>query len=289
MVGKEDIYRMLREEEIWHEITEHPAVYNMEEMAQIKLPYPEADAKNLFVRDSKRRDYYLITVRGDKRVDLKQFRQQNQTRSLSFASAEELGELLGLIPGAVTPLGLLNDGDRRVSFYLDASFCRPEAQKIGVHPNDNTATLWLQVEDLLREGDGELPGASLGRACHQQTVWTDAGLDGVILQVPPGKGGDIQQVVLVRDLRRLVVLPQDLTVPSDQHEPEVLLCQKVLSCEVIAALLQNQGLGELCQRGVPELGDLGGAEDQGQETGQAEGQNQDGGEGHQSGGLPEVL
>ena len=83
-------------------------------------------------------------------VDLKQFRQQNQTRSLSFASAEELGELLGLIPGAVTPLGLLNDGDRRVSFYLDASFCRPEAQKIGVHPNDNTATLWLQVEDLLR-------------------------------------------------------------------------------------------------------------------------------------------
>ena len=143
-------YRMLREEEIWHEITEHPAVYNMEEMAQIQLPYPEADAKNLFVRDSKRRDYYLITVRGDKRVDLKQFRQQNQTRSLSFASAEELGELLGLIPGAVTPLGLLNDGDRRVSFYLDASFCRPEAQKIGVHPNDNTATLWLQVEDLLR-------------------------------------------------------------------------------------------------------------------------------------------
>ena len=128
MVGKEDIYRMLREEEIWHEITEHPAVYNMEEMAQIQLPYPEADAKNLFVRDSKRRDYYLITVRGDKRVDLKQFRQQNQTRSLSFASAEELGELLGLIPGAVTPLGLLNDGDRRVSFYLDASFCRPEAQ-----------------------------------------------------------------------------------------------------------------------------------------------------------------
>ena len=44
MVGKEDIYRMLREEEIWHEITEHSAVYNMEEMAQIQLPYPEADA-----------------------------------------------------------------------------------------------------------------------------------------------------------------------------------------------------------------------------------------------------
>ena len=86
-----------------------------------------------------------------------------------------------------------------------------QGEKEQEHPPDRQ-----QVEDLLREGDGELPGASLGRACHQQTVWTDAGLDGVILQVPPGKGGDIQQVVLVRDLRRLVVLPQDLTSMSQR-------------------------------------------------------------------------
>ena len=149
MVGKEAIYRMLREAEIWHEITEHPAVYNMAEMAQVDLPYPEADAKNLFVRDSKRRDYYLITVRGDKRVDLKEFRRQNQTRALTFASAEELMDLLGLTPGAVTPLGLLNDEARRVTFCLDETFGEGESL-IGVHPNDNTATLWLKVADLLR-------------------------------------------------------------------------------------------------------------------------------------------
>lgn len=149
MVGKEAIYRMLREAGIWHEITEHPAVYNMAEMAQVDLPYPEADAKNLFVRDSKRRDYYLITVRGDKRVDLKEFRRQNQTRALTFASAEELMDLLGLEPGAVTPLGLLNDEARRVTFCLDETFGEGESL-IGVHPNDNTATLWLKVADLLR-------------------------------------------------------------------------------------------------------------------------------------------
>ena len=45
----------------------------MEEVAKIQLPYPEADAKNLFVRDDKKRRYYMITVQGDKRVDLKQF------------------------------------------------------------------------------------------------------------------------------------------------------------------------------------------------------------------------
>ena len=149
MVGKEDIYRLLQEEGIWHEITEHPAVYNMAELAQVDLPYPEADAKNLFVRDNKRRDYYLITVRGNKRVDLKEFRRQNQTRALTFASAEELMDLLGLEPGAVTPLGLLNDEARRVTFCLDESFGEGE-NLIGVHPNDNTATLWLKAADLLR-------------------------------------------------------------------------------------------------------------------------------------------
>ena len=71
---------------IWHEITEHKAVYNMAELTDVALPYPEADAKNLFVRDDKKRNYYLITVRGDKRVDLKEFRHKYGTRALSFAS-----------------------------------------------------------------------------------------------------------------------------------------------------------------------------------------------------------
>ena len=46
---KAAVYQLLTERGIWHEITEHPAVYNMEEMAAVDLPYPEADGKNLFV------------------------------------------------------------------------------------------------------------------------------------------------------------------------------------------------------------------------------------------------
>lgn len=148
-MDKRDIYRLLQEEGIRHEITEHPAVYSMAESSAVALPYPEADAKNLLVRDAKKRNYYLITVKGDKRVDLKAFRQRHDTRFLSFASAQELMELLGVIPGAVTPLGLLNDEERRVALYLDASF-RQAPGLIGVHPNDNTATVWLQAEDLMR-------------------------------------------------------------------------------------------------------------------------------------------
>ena len=147
-MNKQEVLSLLDERGVSYELTEHKAVYNMAELAEVVLPYPEADAKNLFVRDDKKRGYYLITVRGDKRVDLKAFRQQNGTRPLSFASAEDLMARLGLIPGAVSPFGLLNDAERSVIFCLDREFLDTSG-RIGVHPNDNTATVWLAAADLL--------------------------------------------------------------------------------------------------------------------------------------------
>lgn len=145
-MDKRETLAYLTAQGIAYEVTEHPAVYNMEEAARVALPYPEADAKNLFVRDDKKRHYYMITVRGDKRVDLKAFRKQYGLRSLSFASPDELMEILGLVPGAVTPLGLLNDQERKVELFLDTEF----TGRIGVHPNDNTATVWMDTQDLVR-------------------------------------------------------------------------------------------------------------------------------------------
>ena len=148
-MNKQQIYDYLQENSIWHEITEHKAVYNMAELAEVPCPYPEADAKNLFVRDDKKQNYYLITVKGEKRVNLKAFRKAQGTRNLSFASAEDLLERLALIPGAVTPLGVLNDETRSVQVFLDQDFLQ-EPGLVGVHPNENTATVWLKAEDLIR-------------------------------------------------------------------------------------------------------------------------------------------
>ena len=148
-MNKQQIYDYLQENSIWHEITEHKAVYNMAELAEVPCPYPEADAKNLFVRDDKKQNYYLITGKGEKRVNLKAFRKAQGTRNLSFASAEDLMERLGLIPGAVTPLGVLNDETRSVKVFLDQDFLQ-EPGLVGVHPNENTATVWLKAEDLIR-------------------------------------------------------------------------------------------------------------------------------------------
>lgn len=146
---RQEIYAFLAENGVWHEITEHKAVFNMAELAEVEIPYPEADAKNLFVRDDKKRGYYLLTVRGEKRVDLKQFRRAHGLRPLSFASEEELASLLGLFPGAVTPLGLFNDAQRKAKLFLDAELLAPPGL-VGVHPNDNTATVWLKTKDLVR-------------------------------------------------------------------------------------------------------------------------------------------
>lgn len=147
-MNKKEIYDYLGQKNIWYEITEHKAVYNMNDLLDVELPYPEGDAKNLFVRDNKKKNYYLITVKGTKKVDLKEFRYQNNTRPLSFASEKDLLELLELTPGSVTPLGLLNDKEHKTKFYIDKELLK-EPGIIGVHPNENTATVWLKTKDLI--------------------------------------------------------------------------------------------------------------------------------------------
>lgn len=155
-MNKQETYQYLKDHNIPFEITEHRAVYNMEELESIDLPYPEGDAKNLFVRDDKKKNYYLITVKGDKRVNLKDFRKAHGLRPLSFASPEDLKKYMDLTPGAVTPFGLLNVEGAPITMYLDAEF---KDSIIGIHPNENTATVWLQGDDLvmlLRENGCEV-------------------------------------------------------------------------------------------------------------------------------------
>ena len=146
-MNKQEIYDYLKAHNISYEVTEHEAVFHMGEFGGVELLYPEWDAKNLFVRDDKKRNYYLITVRGDKRVDLKAFRKQEGLRNLSFGSSDELMEYLKIAPGSVSPFGLLNDPEHRVIFYIDEEF---DGNKLGIHPNENTATVWIKTDDLLK-------------------------------------------------------------------------------------------------------------------------------------------
>ena len=144
---KEEIYKYLNDRKINYEITNHQAVYNMDELDDVDLPYKEFDAKNLFVGDDKKNNYYLITVKWDKRVDLKEFRKKYHTSPLSFAKEEELLSILNLTSGSVSHLGLLNDKKKKTIFFIDNYF--EDNSLIGIHPNDNTATIWLKAKDLI--------------------------------------------------------------------------------------------------------------------------------------------
>lgn len=147
-MNKEEVYNFIKNKNIWYEITEHEAVYNMEELSNINLPYKGRDAKNIFVRDDKKKNYYLITIKGNKRINLKEFKKKYNIRNLTFASPEDLKNILNLTPGSVSPLGLLNDKEHKVIFYIDKELLNDNGI-IGVHPNDNTATIWLKTNDLI--------------------------------------------------------------------------------------------------------------------------------------------
>lgn len=143
---KEDIKNLLTQAGVWFEWTDHPPVYTMEDIEALGLHRPGAEAKNLFVRDDKKRNFYLLTLPGNLRVDLKEFYRAHGLRKLSFASAEDLQEKLGLYAGAVSPMGLLNRQNHGVELYLHPQF---ENGQICLHPNDNTATVCMYTRDLV--------------------------------------------------------------------------------------------------------------------------------------------
>lgn len=151
-----EVLEMLADLKISHQIIDHPAAYTVEEMDDLALPDTHQIAKNLFLRDDKKQHYYLVSIQKDKTVNLKTLRSLLGTRPLSFASEEELSAYLGLKKGAVTPFGLLNDVEQKTCFVLDQDLLM--LPRIGVHPNENTATVWLPPEDLvtIMESRGKL-------------------------------------------------------------------------------------------------------------------------------------
>ena len=139
----EELREELRKKDIKFEETFHKAVYTSKEGHMLSLPHCEAEAKNLFLKSKK--SFVLMTVKGDKRVDLKAMAKAMGFSSFSFGKEDELFSLLSLAPGSVTPMGLLNDKERRVEFYLDSEF---KDGLIHVHPMENTSSILLSSNDL---------------------------------------------------------------------------------------------------------------------------------------------
>ncbi|WP_238548654.1 YbaK/EbsC family protein [Bifidobacterium gallicum] len=137
---------MLNQRHIVHEIIAHAPVTTARAAQSLALPYPEAQAVNLFLKDGAKAHYFLVVAHAGTHVDLKCLRTALHSARLSFAKPQELQEVLGLEPGAVTPLGTLADTDHRTDVVIDQSF---QHRLIGVHPCTNAATLYLCTDDLV--------------------------------------------------------------------------------------------------------------------------------------------
>ena len=143
---RQKVFTVLDNMDINYEIIEHDAVYTIDEMELLPISNKDSIVKNLFLRDDKKRKYFLIVLPKDKNADLKKIRKELKCRPLSFASEETLEEYLGVPKGSVTPLGVLNDKECKVTVVFDKDILT--FAKIGVHPNENTATVLLKPQDL---------------------------------------------------------------------------------------------------------------------------------------------
>lgn len=136
---------------------EHPALHTVAESQELRGQIAGAHTKNLFLKD-KKDNYFLVTLEETASVDLKTIHHAiGGASKVSFGKPEALMEFLGVIPGSVTILGLINDTGHRVKPVIAANLL--ESAVVNVHPLTNTATTSIRSSDLLRftEATGHKP------------------------------------------------------------------------------------------------------------------------------------
>ena len=144
----DDLFAFLDRLGIRHSTVQHAALFTVEQSQALRGRVPGAHTKNLFLKD-KKGSLYLVTALEDATIELKSLHGRIGAKGrFSFGPAEQMRETLGVEPGAVTPLGALNDTQRQVTVVLDAALMRHEL--INAHPLVNTMTTALAREDLLR-------------------------------------------------------------------------------------------------------------------------------------------
>jgi len=143
-----DAIEKLKELNISFEQINHVAVYTIEEMDNLgKEIFKGAKiCKNLFVRDNKGKNHFLIVMPEEKRAPLSEISEKIGSTKLSFASEERLEKYLKLKPGSVSPLAVINDDTNDVQVVIDEELKKESL--LGVHPNVNTSTILLKPEDL---------------------------------------------------------------------------------------------------------------------------------------------
>jgi len=145
MIGKEELLELLKKRGVQFACEYHERVTNMVESGALKLSLEGVRCKNLLLQD-KQGDHYLVMTTAEKSLDLSALAKTLGSKRLSFASADNLLQLLGVHPGSLSPMALVNDPVSTIHLVVDEEL-RRESNFL-LHPLDSTATLALTRRDL---------------------------------------------------------------------------------------------------------------------------------------------
>lgn len=158
---RQKVLDRLQEMNISYVIHEHPPLPTIEEAMKYWKDFDSTHCKNLFFRNHKGNRHYLVVFECHKEMDIHSLEHRLRQGKLSFASPERMERCLGVSPGSVSPLGLINDiapenpdprelypDGHRVKLFLDAEL--RNAEHLSFHPCDNTASVVLSNADFLR-------------------------------------------------------------------------------------------------------------------------------------------
>lgn len=142
------VYEILKDLGIEYICYEHEATPTAEHVAILENEIRGRHCKNLFLKNSKADQLFMLIAPHDKAVDLKKTARLIGSTRLSFAEADKMWTYLKLLPGAVSPFGLIHDTDRVIQVLLDQEILSYDY--INFHPNVNTATVSLSVKDFIK-------------------------------------------------------------------------------------------------------------------------------------------
>jgi Ala-tRNA(Pro) deacylase len=156
ILSREKVLLMLDRSNFEYRLYEHPPIFTVEDAEQHCSHVPGVHVKNLFLRNKKKTAYWLATIKEDKRVDLLALGSMLNEGRLSFVNPNDLVAMLGVQPGSVTPLAIINDHAKRVKLIFDNDLS--SEKYISIHPLENTATISVKLCDLLRFIESNIQG-----------------------------------------------------------------------------------------------------------------------------------
>lgn len=141
------VLQYLDDLKIEYEIVYHPAVFTTEEADKYVEGMDGVLSKTMFMAGKKDRNFYLFIMDELKKLDIKKMNNIIDDK-LHFGKEKDLMDKMKLKPGSVSIFGLLNNSEHDINIYIDKDVINEE--KITFHPNDNTATIFITIKDMLK-------------------------------------------------------------------------------------------------------------------------------------------